>query len=139
MGTCLGISACYIASALKLNGRGHLVTLEGASAFADVAKENLKALGLNNTSINVGKFSGTLSNALQTMQPVEFLFIDGHHDRDATLDYFAQSRPYLATSNIVVFDDIDWSDGMREAWAKIRESADSFSLGNVGVCLNSSS
>ena len=86
--------------------------------------------------LNVGKFSDTLAPTIDAMKPVEFMFIDGHHDRDATLHYLEQSRPFLAKRNIVVFDDIDWSDGMREAWASIKGSTTAFALGNVGVCLN---
>jgi predicted O-methyltransferase YrrM len=136
MGTCLGISASYIGMALKMNGHGRLVTLEGADAFADVARMNLRTLGLDNTTVKSGKFSTTLLPALLEMKPVDFMFIDGHHDRDATLHYTEQSRPFLAEHNILVFDDIDWSDGMREAWAKIKDSTTGFALGNIGVCLD---
>jgi Methyltransferase domain len=136
MGTCLGISAAYIATALRANGQGRLVTLEGADAYAEVARANLHSLGLDNTIVEVGKFSDTLAPALEAMKPVEFMFIDGHHDRDATLHYLETSRAFLAQKNVVVFDDIDWSDGMREAWASIKRATTGFGLGNVGVCLN---
>lgn len=136
MGTCLGVSASYIASALKLNGRGRLVTLEGADAVAEIAAANLRSLQLDNTEVRLGTFSKTLLPALEALRPVDFMFIDGHHDRDATLHYLAVARPFLAPVNIVVFDDIDWSDGMREAWANISRSRQAYSLGNVGICLD---
>ena len=57
---------------------------------------------------------------LEEMRPVDFIFIDGHHDEQATIGYFEQVRPWLADRNAIVFDDIDWSDGMRAAWAHHR-------------------
>ncbi|MEJ7669124.1 MAG: class I SAM-dependent methyltransferase [Casimicrobiaceae bacterium] len=136
MGTCLGISAAYIGTALKLNGGGRLVTLEGAATLAEIAKSNLGSLQLGNTTVTVGNFSKTLGPALSALRPIDFMFIDGHHDRDATLRYFEQARPFLAPKNVVVFDDIDWSDGMREAWAQIKQETQGYALGNVGLCLN---
>lgn len=136
MGTCLGVSASYIAAALKLNGQGRLVTLEGADSVAEIASRNLRELQLDNVEVRVGNFSTTLVPALEAQRPVDFMFIDGHHDRDATLHYLAVARPYLAPSNILVFDDIDWSDGMREAWSEIGRSTQAYSLGNVGICLD---
>jgi predicted O-methyltransferase YrrM len=136
MGTCMGISASYIASALKLNGQGRLVTLEGAAAFAEVARANLSSLGLENATVHVGRFADTLPPTLRDLQPVEFLFVDGHHDRDATLDYFAQARPHLAGTSTVVFDDIEWSEGMREAWTQIQGAVGGFKLGPFGLCFD---
>ncbi len=86
--------------------------------------------------MTVGNFSKTLGPALAALRPIDFMFIDGHHDRDATLRYFEQARPFLAPKNVVVFDDIDWSDGMREAWAQIKQETQGYALGNVGLCLN---
>lgn len=136
LGTCVGVSSSYIASALELNGRGRLVTLEGSSSLAEVARANLASVGLTTVDIRVGTFAATLGGVLEEMHQVDFVFIDGHHDGQATVRYFEQVRPYLSDTNVVIFDDIDWSKGMREAWRTIAESAPSHALGNVGLCLN---
>jgi predicted O-methyltransferase YrrM len=47
--------------------------------------------------------------------------VDGHHDRDATIGYFNALLPRLAEDAVLVFDDIDWSAGMRDAWRVIRQ------------------
>jgi predicted O-methyltransferase YrrM len=95
LGTSLGISTSYQAAGLELNGTGNLVTLEGAAAVAERAAANLERLGLTErVEIIVGRFQDTLGTVLERIGPVEYAFVDGHHDRDATLAYFEQLAPY---------------------------------------------
>lgn len=123
LGACCGISAAYQAGAQKLNGRGRLITLEGAAPLAALARENLAKLGLDNAELVEGRFQDTLEGVLKAAAPVEYVFIDGHHDRDATRRYFETCIPYLAKQAVVVFDDIAWSAGMREAWKGISKDS----------------
>ena len=70
------------------------------------------------------------------MAPVDYLFIDGHHDRDATIRYFRDAATHLADHAVVIFDDISWNDGMREAWRTIRQDHNictSVDLGPMGI------
>jgi predicted O-methyltransferase YrrM len=85
MGTAVGISAAYQAAALRLNGHGTLVTLEGATTLADIAKKNFQQLGLDTVEVVVGRFQDTLPDVLTKRQPVSYVFVDGHHDEQATL------------------------------------------------------
>jgi predicted O-methyltransferase YrrM len=138
MGTSVGISAAYQAAALELNGSGALVTLEGAPAVAGIARENLGRLGLQRTEVVVGRFQDTLPGVLEARQPVDYVFVDGHHDERATLDYFERLLPFLADTALLVFDDIAWSDGMRRAWGTLAHDprvASAVGLGPVGLCL----
>lgn len=120
LGTCVGISAAYQATALHLNRRGSLLSLEGSPEVARIAKETLNGLELGNASVIVGPFYETLINALESAKPVDFLFNDGHHDHDALIKYYIDALPYLAEESIIVFDDISWSDGMKKAWIEIK-------------------
>ncbi|MEM9439796.1 MAG: class I SAM-dependent methyltransferase [Pseudomonadota bacterium] len=135
MGTCVGLSAAYIASALKLNKSGRLMTLEGAPALADIARDTLGQLDLTCAEVRTGRFSVTLDPALEAMAPVDFAFIDGHHDEVATLNYLEQIKPHLADDAVLVFDDIAWSDGMRRAWRRIAAAYASVELRNVGLVI----
>jgi len=120
MGTCVGISGSYIAAAMRLNGIGHLYTLEGDPATAAIAQETFDDLGLAEmVDAVVGPFNTTLVETLQRHAPIEMVFVDGHHDGDATIAYFEQIKPHLAESAIVTFDDLTWSDGMQKAWRRI--------------------
>jgi predicted O-methyltransferase YrrM len=120
LGTSVGISASYVGAACALNGTGAVFTLEGAPALAELARRNHATLGLRAVSVVPGRFDETLEKTLSAIDPVDFAFIDGHHDRDATLRYFGRIKPRLSDRAIVVFDDILWSGGMRQAWRKIR-------------------
>jgi precorrin-6B methylase 2 len=138
LGTCLGVSAAYLAFNQKLVEKGSIVTLEGSESLAFLAKENLDALGLENATVVFGKFQDTLDMVLDEHQPIDFAFIDGHHDEEATIIYFQQLQPYLQKESIVIFDDISWSRGMRNAWKKIRENEKvkiSLDLRIMGICV----
>jgi predicted O-methyltransferase YrrM len=136
LGTSVGISASYLALALKLNGAGRLITLEGDASVAAIARKNLQDLGFDNADIVLGRFQDTLAGVLSAHPTVDFAFIDGHHDQKATLDYFRALLPHLTNGSLVVFDDIQWSAGMKAAWAAIRRNERvhlSVDLGSMGV------
>jgi predicted O-methyltransferase YrrM len=134
LGSCVGISASYIAAAMKENGFGKLTTLEGSPSLADIARQTLAGLGLGNAQVVTGRFSDTLPGVLGHSQ-FDFVFIDGHHDRDATIQYFEQILPHA--TGTIVFDDITWSQGMLEAWAVVSRHArvkSASQLRSIGVC-----
>jgi len=138
MGTAMGITTAYQAAALELNQQGKILTLEGSETLANLANENFKKLGLDNIGIVIGRFSDTLQDVLSKNAPIDFVFVDGHHDKEATIGYFKQILPYLADKAVLVFDDISWSKGMEQAWRtiimnnNIRAVLD---LHVVGICL----
>jgi predicted O-methyltransferase YrrM len=138
MGTAVGISGAYQAAALRLNGQGTLRTLEGGTSVAAVARNNFQQLGLDNVEVVVGRFEDTLADVLIRHQPVDYVFVDGHHDEHATLRYLEQILPYCSEKAILVFDDIAWSDGMKRAWRAITEDNRidlAITLGAVGLCV----
>jgi predicted O-methyltransferase YrrM len=142
MGTAVGVSAAYQAAALRLNRHGSLVTLEGAASLADIARNNFQQLDLDIVEAVVGRFQDTLNDVLTNRQPVDYVFVDGHHDEQATRAYFEQILPFLAEKALLVFDDITWSEGMRRAWntlVKDRRVDVSVDLGPVGLCIVDSS
>ncbi len=113
LGTCCGFSAIYMS---KGNPDAIIYTIEGAAHVADIARKNYIKAECSNIVQIVGRFQDVLLKTLQEMGSVDFAFIDGHHDRDATINYFSQIKPFLSKKAVVVFDDISWSKGMREAW-----------------------
>ena len=121
LGTGFGISTAYQAAALSINGAGKITSIEGAEPLATLAESHLKSLNLNNFSIVLGKFIDKLPEFLKN-NSFDFVFIDGHHTEEATLEYFRLIRPYLAERSIIIFDDISWSNGMKRAWKTILES-----------------
>ena len=138
LGSALGISGAYQVAALKLNGRGHLFTLEGCPEMARYARRTARGIDAERGTVVRGRFQDTLPGILARMGQVDFAFIDGHHDEQATLDYWHQVHHRLTARSFVVFDDIDWSAGMRRAWRRIKASrvvSCSIDLGKFGLCL----
>lgn len=138
MGTCLGISGSYQAAALKINGAGTLITMEGAPALADLSQAHFQELGLDNVTVIPGRFADNLPQILAENEPLDYVFIDGHHDGAATIDYFNQIVPHLHDPALLVFDDIVWSDSMKAAWQQIRDDDRVRIALNVfaqGICL----
>ncbi len=118
-GTCLGISTLFQAAALKQNGSGSILTMEGAPNVAAIAQKNFSSLNFQNITSVVGKFSDVLPSVIEKYQPFDYVFIDGHHEGNATIEYFEQLLPALTPNAIIVFDDIHWSASMKETWQKI--------------------
>ncbi len=139
LGACMGLSAAYQAAAMRCNGQGRLVSLEGAPSFAEIAAETFSTLGLSDiASVEIGPFQNTLAAVLQRLKPLDYVFIDGHHDEAATLSYFRQAISFLADRSVLVFDDINWSPGMNRAWKAIQRDptvAVSVTLSGMGVCV----
>jgi predicted O-methyltransferase YrrM len=119
MGTGVGISGAYQGMALRHAGGGDMVALDGAPELAAVAAETFAELGLEGVEVRVGPFAETLPAALAE-GPLQYAFVDGHHQEEATLAYFELLLPH-APGAALVFDDIRWSDGMLRAWRRIAD------------------
>ncbi len=121
LGTNVGISSAYIATALRENGNdGSLMTLEASAYRLRQAQSTHARLGFNNIQYRQGRFHETLRPVLATIPEIDFAFIDGDHRHEATLAYFEWIHAHAAPGAIFVFDDIRWSAGMYAAWQKLK-------------------
>lgn len=117
LGTSLGITTSYLrAGSLSSD----VTTIEGCSETAAIAKKNWEQLGYNNISQHIGNFNDVLPEFLKTAQAVDFVFFDGNHRKQPTLDYFYRCLEKSHEKSVFVFDDIYWSDEMKEAWEEIK-------------------
>ena len=67
---------------------------------------------------------------------IDCAFIDGHHEKVATIHYFNKMLPSLKRGGLVIFDDVSWSHDMREAWKLLSERSEfshTIDLGAIGV------
>ena len=127
LGTCVGISASYIAAALRMNGAGHLWTFEGSPTSAALAKETFRSLNLSDfVSISVGPFRETLETCLQSVDAFD------HHDGNAMIDYFDQYKTKFLPGSIIVFDDVDYSESMERAWRHVTKGSGALRSIRVG-------
>ncbi len=119
LGTSLGITTSYLASAAPLS---HVFTFEGSSAIAEQSNSVFQQLQIHNISLIKGPFQETLPSKLEEINQIDFAFLDGHHQYEATVRYFECLLPKIPESGIVILDDIHWSKGMEQAWEEIRRN-----------------
>ena len=125
--------------ALSLNKAGKIVTIEGVKTLAKYAEQNIETIGLENVRVVAGRFQDVLDEVLNESSPIDFAFIDGHHDEKAIMRYFEQIIPFLSNQpRVLVFDDMPWSPGMKRVWKKIKVDERvkiSVDFRKVGICL----
>jgi len=134
LGTCAGISAMHLSQATNVD---MFVTVEGSEELANIAKESLKAC--KNVEVINALFDDALDSQLLSLgTKVDLAFIDGHHEKTATIHYFNRLVPFMSPGAVVIFDDISWSYDMRDTWnilSKWSELAHAMDLGEIGVCV----
>jgi len=135
LGSCAGISGCYLASSKHFT---RFVTVEASPPLAAVAESNLRQVSDRVEVVNAF-FDDALDQVLPALGGVvDLAYIDGHHEYEPTLRYFRRLEPHLNKGALVVFDDIHWSDGMWRAW-QVLQGREGFAFtidaGRFGVCL----
>lgn len=133
IGTSLGIATATISLARPKNS---IITLEGCTNTANIAKESFKKFELKNIDVIIGNFKESLPMVLKN-RTFDLIYFDGNHQKQATIDYFEKCLPHINNESIFIFDDINWSEGMQEAWLyiknhpKVTVSIDTFYWGIV--------
>jgi predicted O-methyltransferase YrrM len=117
LGTCLGITTAYLA---KAQPDAEILTIEGCPETAKAAYRNFVELDLENVELQVGNFNDLLPVAIEEAKALDLVYIDGNHTKDATLAYFNWCLSKIHENSVLIFDDIYWSDGMKEAWSIIK-------------------
>jgi predicted O-methyltransferase YrrM len=118
LGTSLGISALYQASALP---NSKIITCEGSDEIANVARKNFSQSGTKNIECVVGNFDQTFETVLNRFKSVDWIFFDGNHRKEPTLRYFELALKKANKNTVFIFDDINWSNEMQEAWQVIKQ------------------
>jgi len=117
LGACLGVTTIYLQKAAP---EAKVYTLEGSPETAAVARKEFSKAGLTNIELITGNFDDTLPGIINSLNKVDFMFVDGNHQKDATLRYFEWCLPKVHENTLLIFDDIYWSEGMKEAWEQIK-------------------
>lgn len=119
LGTCLGTSAAYIGAGLR---NGHLTTVEAGEPQVEIARETIAELDMEEKiTVRHGLFQDLLLRDTG-LPEFDLAFLDGHHQKDAVLEYFDGLYDIAKDNSAVVFDDVNgYSEGMDEAWEAICE------------------
>ena len=127
-GTSFGISTIYLASALRDNGVGRLVTTELEASKAERARRHLASVALD------GPVDFRVGDALETLAelpgPVDFVLLDGA--KSLYLDILRMLEPRLAPRAVIVADNIDMTERVADYTAHVRDAARGYVSSRVG-------
>ncbi|MFB3885579.1 MAG: O-methyltransferase [Thermodesulfobacteriota bacterium] len=135
LGSCAGISGCYLSAPDCVET---FITVEGSTPLSRIAEVNIHNISPNARIVN-STFDEAIDQELPKMNTkIDYAFIDGHHEKIATIHYYERIIPYLNNVSVVIFDDISWSYDMRDAWNELvsrREFIHTLNLGSMGACV----
>jgi predicted O-methyltransferase YrrM len=116
LGTSLGVATHAISLA---NTKANIITIEGCPNISEFTKNNFRKHHLENINLITGNFN----NLIKDLVPKTFdlIFIDGNHQKKATLNYFESLLETTHNDSVYIFDDIYWSKSMTEAWEIIKQ------------------
>ena len=116
LGTSLGLAT----TALHLgNKNGNTLTIEGCPETAKIAKQQFESFNFKNIDLKINDFETELK-AIKNKK-IDLIYIDGNHQKEATLNYFETLLNNIHNDSILIFDDIHWSAPMTEAWQEIKK------------------
>lgn len=120
LGTNVGISSAFLGAGLAdAGGSGRVLSLDVSPYRIEVARALHRDLAIGGIETRVGLFEDTLSGAIADAAPIDMAFIDGNHQYEPTLAYTDAIAERSIEGAIFVYDDVRWSDGMKQAWAEI--------------------
>ena len=114
LGTSLGVTTAYMAA---MDSRNRVVTFEGCEAVANMARENWKALNINNIECRVGKIDA--EQLTRDIEHLDVAVIDANHTYVSTCEYFDVLAGKVREKSVIVVDDIHYSEEMEKAWKAI--------------------
>lgn len=132
LGTSLGM-ATYAFALANLNSK--ITTIEGCNNTSIFTKSQFQNLGVNNIKFSISAFASEIEKLDQ--KHFDCIYFDGHHNKEATIQYFETLLPKAHNDSVFVFDDIYWSKEMTKAWEYIKShnavtvTVDCFHLGFV--------
>ncbi|NNE13569.1 MAG: class I SAM-dependent methyltransferase [Saprospiraceae bacterium] len=132
LGSSMGI-ATHAMSLARPNAS--IISIEGCPNITEFTSNQLKSHGCSNVMLINNEFSEGIENLSQ--EYFDLMYIDGNHQKEATLKYFELLLEKSHNDSIMIFDDIYWSKGMTEAWdiivshPRVTVSIDTFFWGIV--------
>ncbi|ARV10724.1 methyltransferase [Winogradskyella sp. PC-19] len=132
LGTSLGVGTQALALG---NPSNQITTIEGCPNTFRFSEGKFKKLHLSNIICINSDFESAI-NKLEA-EHFDCIFFDGHHKKDATLEYFNLLLTKAHNDSVFIFDDIYWSKDMTQAWeliisnSKVTASIDCYNFGFI--------
>ena len=124
LGTSLGITTAYLAS---VDSKNRVMSFEGSSSIASLARKQWQLLGLENIECVEGRIERA---------KLDFVYVDANHTYEATMEYVHFLLDRMSPKGIVVVDDIHYSREMCRAWEELKNDkrvTSSMDLFHVGL------
>jgi predicted O-methyltransferase YrrM len=129
LGSCAGISSCYLASNPACQ---RLITVEGSSFLAEIAAANLTTVS-SRAIVVPASFDAALDRWFPELAAgIDCLFIDGHHEGTARMHYTERVRPIMRAGSLLIWDDIHWTPDLWNTWQRFAQGPGLACAVNVG-------
>ncbi len=116
LGTSVGLTSLYLAKAAP---KATIYTIEGCENLTAFSNELIKTHHVKNIVSITGNFNDTLPKLLNSLTTVDVFYIDGNHSYEPTMRYFELALQKKNEQSVFIFDDINWSKSMQQAWREI--------------------
>ena len=133
LGTSIGLNSLYLA---KANSKSKIYTIEGCPSLYEFSLRLFKNQNAENITSLKGNFDVVFPELLNKLPRLDFLYVDGNHQYEATKKYFEMALAKKHEHSVFIFDDINWTMGMQKAWEEIKNHPDvtlSLDLFYVGI------
>ena len=114
LGTSLGIGTIHFSFG---HPESFITTIDACKNTSNEALKNFISLDIKNITALQSTFKDYISTL--SLEKFDLIFIDGHHDGKALIDYLETLNPFTHNDTIFIVDDIRWSISMFKAWNEI--------------------
>lgn len=114
LGTSLGLGSL----AMRLDNEVAISSVEACPNTLARAKQLFQEFDAKEIQTFNAKFD-TFFEKLPTYKKFDLVFLDGHHQGEATLNYVEKILPHLHDDSLLILDDIHWSEDMQDAWNQL--------------------
>ncbi|MBS3738105.1 O-methyltransferase [Mesohalobacter halotolerans] len=115
LGTSVGLGSLALAANQPNN---KVETVDACPNTSNFAKHYFENHNLKHIQVHTTEFQSFLSQ-LPKDKTYDLVYLDGHHQKNATLQYFSTLKNHIHDNSLIILDDIYWSKGMQEAWQTI--------------------
>jgi predicted O-methyltransferase YrrM len=114
MGTSVGFGTYHLAAG---NINSSVISIDACINTQNIAKSSLQKFDFKTIEF----FNGTFSLFFEQYfgDTFDFVFVDGHHDGSALIEYMTSLERFTHDNTIFILDDIRWSKGMKDAWLEL--------------------
>jgi len=133
LGSSFGISSMYLSTSSE---SAKVFTIEGNAGISEIAKTLFRENAFNTIELSNEQIEIALPRILSQFEHIDFVYFDGNHRYEATMEYFRQCLQKKYAATVFVFDDIHSSKEMETAWEEIaahREVSLSIDIFRFGI------